>query len=202
MCKKITAVAMVAAFAAMTASAGIIVDSITGADNRAYMSPAAGQTFTVGTLGTGNELSSITILGSSGGGGNLAVVSATLWTDTDGDFGTWDPGTLVATSVNSQEITGTDTEFTFNFSNEILSDSTVYILSFNDGTSDHVAFRSALNSGGDSLADGAVFSAGAQPFGGAYDASIRVTTIPEPATLGMVAAFGGAILFIRRKIMI
>ena len=28
-----------------------------------------------------------------------------------------------------------------------------------------------------------------------------ITVIPEPATLGMVAAFGGAILFIRRKLM-
>ncbi len=30
----------------------------------------------------------------------------------------------------------------------------------------------------------------------------KVSVIPEPATLGMVAAFGGAILFIRRKLMI
>lgn len=29
-----------------------------------------------------------------------------------------------------------------------------------------------------------------------------ITAIPEPATLGMVAAFGGAMLFIRRKLMI
>ncbi|VGO18839.1 hypothetical protein [Pontiella sulfatireligans] len=33
-----------------------------------------------------------------------------------------------------------------------------------------------------------------------YD-SMTLQTIPEPATLGMVAAFGGAVLFIRRRIM-
>ena len=32
--------------------------------------------------------------------------------------------------------------------------------------------------------------------------NVTVTAIPEPATLGMVALFGGGILFIRRKLMI
>lgn len=31
---------------------------------------------------------------------------------------------------------------------------------------------------------------------------VHQTAIPEPATLGMIAAFGGAILFIRRKLMV
>ena len=31
--------------------------------------------------------------------------------------------------------------------------------------------------------------------------NVSVTTIPEPATLGMVAAFGGGILMVRRKLM-
>ena len=38
--------------------------------------------------------------------------------------------------------------------------------------------------------------------GRATFAGISITTIPEPATLGMVAAFGGGILFIRRKLML
>lgn len=38
--------------------------------------------------------------------------------------------------------------------------------------------------------------------GGASFDDVTVTNIPEPATLGMVAMFGGAILFIRRKMMI
>ena len=36
----------------------------------------------------------------------------------------------------------------------------------------------------------------------AYIDDVTVSAIPEPATLGMVAAFGGGILFIRRKLMI
>lgn len=32
--------------------------------------------------------------------------------------------------------------------------------------------------------------------------NVTVTSIPEPATLGMVALFGGGILFIRRKLML
>lgn len=36
---------------------------------------------------------------------------------------------------------------------------------------------------------------------GSHFGDITVTTIPEPATLGTVIAFGGAILFIRRKLM-
>lgn len=33
-------------------------------------------------------------------------------------------------------------------------------------------------------------------------AGFKITTIPEPGTLGMVAVFGGGILFIRRKLML
>ncbi|WP_372846130.1 PEP-CTERM sorting domain-containing protein [Pontiella sp.] len=39
--------------------------------------------------------------------------------------------------------------------------------------------------------------------GGSTDvAAATLTVIPEPATLGLVAAFGGAVLFIRRRFMI
>jgi hypothetical protein len=38
------------------------------------------------------------------------------------------------------------------------------------------------------------------PMWTAFD-DVTVTAIPEPATLGMVAVFGGGILFIRRKLM-
>jgi hypothetical protein len=36
----------------------------------------------------------------------------------------------------------------------------------------------------------------------ALDFDVTTTVIPEPATLGLVAAFGGAVLFIRRRFMI
>lgn len=184
----------------MTAGAGVIVDSITGADNKATMNAEAGQTFTTGTLGTENKLEKIEVLGASGSAGNSSSVSARLWVDSDQDFGSWGVGDLVATSANSQVITGTDTTFTFNFSNEVLSDDTVYVLSFYDGSSDHVQFRSALNSGADSLSDGALFASGSQPFSGAFDATIRVSTIPEPATLGLFGLLGSAYLIRRRLI--
>lgn len=35
--------------------------------------------------------------------------------------------------------------------------------------------------------------------GGSVIRSLEITTIPEPATLGLIAAFGGGILFIRRR---
>jgi len=38
--------------------------------------------------------------------------------------------------------------------------------------------------------------------GGVYQTGFQVSTIPEPATLGMVAAFGGAVLFVRRRFQI
>lgn len=182
-----------------THASTVIVDSVTGADNRAAMTKDAGQTFTTGVLGTDNRLSLISILGDSGGAGNAATVTAELRLDTDGNFTTWDPGALVATSTNSLVIASSNELFTFNFSNELLSDNTVYVLSFTDGTDDHVAFRSALNSGGDSLADGALFSAGVQPFGGAYDASIQVVAVPELSTLGLIAIAGLGLSLRRRR---
>ncbi|MDF7797966.1 PEP-CTERM sorting domain-containing protein [Pontiellaceae bacterium B1224] len=35
-----------------------------------------------------------------------------------------------------------------------------------------------------------------------YDAVAEYTVVPEPATLGLVAAFGGGILFVRRRFMV
>lgn len=188
-----------AVFCSSTNASTIIVDSVTGADNRAAMVAAAGQTFTTGVLGTDNRLSSISILGDPGGAANTSTVSAELRLDTDGDFTTWDPGTLVASSTNSQVIAASNTLFTFNFSNELLSDNTVYVLSFSDGIGNHVAFRSALNSGGDSLANGALFSGGVQPFGGAYDASIQVVGVPEVSTLGLLIIAGLGVSIRRRR---
>ena len=43
---------------------------------------------------------------------------------------------------------------------------------------------------------------GGQTSGDLMMDNVTVTAIPEPATLGMVALFGGGILFIRRKLMI
>lgn len=189
----------VASFITSGNASVIIVDTVTGTDNRATMSAAAGQTFTTGLLGTDNLLSTISIHGDSGGSANGATVSAQLWLDTDGNFATWDPGTLIATSTNSQVIAAQDVLFTFNFSNETLSDNTVYVLSFTDGTTNHVAFRSDLNSAAGSLSDGALFSGGVQPFGGAYDASILVVAVPEASTMGLLTLVGLGFSALRRR---
>ncbi|WP_235203478.1 PEP-CTERM sorting domain-containing protein [Sulfuriroseicoccus oceanibius] len=190
------------ALTAGAANAATIID-ITPGDNRANMSQDAGQTFTTGVLGAESFLSEIGIFGDSNGTASSSVVTAQLWIDTDQDFGTWDPGALVATSTNSQAIAAADQLFTFTFSGEALSDNTVYVLSFTDGTNNHVAFRSDLTSGGGSLADGALFSSGAQPFGGAYDASIKVVTttqaVPEPSSAALLGLGGLALILRRRK---
>ena len=44
-----------------------------------------------------------------------------------------------------------------------------------------------------------LWMAGSPAFGGT---TISTTVIPEPATFGLVAAFGGAVLFVRKKFMI
>lgn len=48
-----------------------------------------------------------------------------------------------------------------------------------------LVLNAASSTGGDQLID-----------------SVSITAIPEPATLGLVAAFGGGIMFIRRRLMI
>lgn len=182
-----------------SASAVTIVDTITGSNNRATMSQDAGQTFTTGVLGTEDLLSTIAILGDSGGTANPVTVSAQLWLDTDGDFQTWDPGALVATSTNSQVISATNVVFTFNFSNEVLSDNTVYVLSFTDGSNSHVGFRSDVSNSATAISDGALFSSGAQPFGGGFDAAIQVVTVPEVSSLGLLAFAGLGTTLLRRR---
>jgi hypothetical protein len=182
-----------------TAHGAVIIDTITGSNNRATMSGEAGQTFTTSTLGLDNLLSTIAILGDSGGAANGATVSAQLRLDTDGDFQTWDPGALVATSTNSLVISATDTIFTFNFNNEVLLDNTVYVLSFTDGSTNHVSFRSDVQDTATSLSDGALFSGGTQPFGGGFDAAIQVDVVPEPSTTGLLALAGISVAFLRRR---
>ena len=78
-----------------------------------------------------------------------------------------------------------------------------------------------VNNGNINMADGAVFAHAGDTTGNAWENSVvlatgagesivsnfdgtntNYTVIPEPATFGLVAAFGGAILFLRKKIMI
>ena len=193
--------ATLAAASVLNANATTVIVDTTPANNQANLTKAAGQTFTTATLGTDNLLSSVDVMGPQGGA-TATVYTAEIWTDTDGNFATWDPGVLVAASTNSIAIDTDNTLHTFDFSNPSLSDSTVYVVSFNDGGTNHAGFRSGLtNEAADTIADGALFSAGIQPFGGAFDMSMQITTtgIPEPSSITLLGLAGLGILRRRRK---
>jgi len=185
------------------AAAGTIINTSPG-NNQANMTSQAGQTFTTPTLGVENLLSTIAVntRNAFSTGDPTGPFTLKLFVDTDGDYTTWDPGTLVATSTNSAALTpALRTLVTYTFSNEPLSSSTVYAVSFNDGSNDHAAFGSSVtNAGGVALTSGALFSGGTQPFGGAYDMAFQVVTVPEPGTLAAIglAALSAAGWYRRR----
>jgi fibronectin-binding autotransporter adhesin len=169
-----------ALFGSALSSYALTVVDTTPPNNKANMSAQAGQTFTTGTLGADNNLDTVTVITADAVGGSDPVGPFTLkiFTDTDGDPSTWDPGTEVAASTNTASLSpGGNVPVVFTFNGELLSDSTVYALSFNDGSSDHAGFRAGLtNAGGVAITDGALFSGGSQPFGGAFDVSFVLVT--------------------------
>lgn len=129
------------------------------------------------------------------------VYTAEIWTDTDGDFATWDPGDLVARSTNSLSFDSSGV-YTFNFDNEVLKDNEVYVLSFHDGTKSHAGSASSLvccSSTAGSLPDGSWFSGGAKPCCGTLDLPMRVTTVPEPSSAALLGLGGLALVLRRRK---
>ena len=187
---------------ASATQAAIIIDT-TPANNQANLAAPAGQTFTTATLGTNNLLDSITIITASlvGAGDPIGPFTLKLFTDTDGNFATWDPGTEVAASTNSASLPAGNQSVTFNFALDTLSDSTVYAMSFSSGGSDNVAFRAGItNAAGVVLTDGALFSSGTQPFAGTYDLSFQVNAVPEPATASLaLLPLVTAAAFLRRR---
>lgn len=185
---------------ASATQAAIIIDT-TPANNQANLAAPAGQTFTTATLGTNNLLDSITIITAStvGGGDPIGPFTLKLFTDTDGNFATWDPGTEVAASTNSASLPAGNQSVTFNFALETLSDSTVYAMSFSSGGSDNVAFRAGLTNA-NTISNGALFSSGTQPFAGTYDLSFQVNAVPEPATASLaLLPLVTAAAFLRRR---
>jgi hypothetical protein len=185
---------------ASATQAAIIIDT-TPANNQANLAAPAGQTFTTATLGTNNLLDSITIITAStvGGGDPIGPFTLKLFTDTDGNFATWDPGTEVAASTNSASLPAGNQSVTFNFALDTLSDSTVYAMSFSSGGSDNVAFRAGLTNA-NTISNGALFSSGTQPFAGTYDLSFQVNAVPEPATASLaLLPLVTAAAFLRRR---
>ncbi len=161
-------------------SQALTVVNTTPPNDRANVSSQAGQTFTTPVLGAENKLDTVTVITASDlpAGSPSGPFTLKVFTDTDGNFSTWDPGIQVAASTNTASLTPAgNVQVTFNFSGELLADNTVYVLSFNDGTNDHAGFRAGLtNTGGVAITNGALFSGGAQPFGGAFDMSCIVVT--------------------------
>jgi hypothetical protein len=185
---------------ASATQAAIIIDT-TPANNQANLAAPAGQTFTTATLGTNNLLDSITIITASlvGAGDPIGPFTLKLFTDTDGNFATWDPGTEVAASTNSASLPAGNQSVTFNFALDTLSDSTVYAMSFSSGGSDNVAFRAGLTNA-NTISNGALFSSGTQPFAGTYDLSFQVNAVPEPATASLaLLPLVTAAAFLRRR---
>jgi|GEM_PF-1631813 len=185
---------------ASATQAAIIIDT-TPANNQANLSAQAGQTFTTATLGTNNLLDSITIITASlvGAGDPIGPFTLKLFTDTDGNFATWDPGTEVAASTNSASLPAGNQSVTFNFALDTLSDSTVYAMSFSSGGSDNVAFRAGLTNA-NTISNGALFSSGTQPFAGTFDLSFQVNAVPEPATASLaLLPLVTAAAFLRRR---
>lgn len=73
------------------------------------------------------------------------------------------------------------------------------ILSTLNNTSDTISFIATSTAGGLLTVD---FGSGSAASSAAQLNFISVAAIPEPATLGLVAAFGGGILFVRRRLML
>lgn len=106
-----------------------------------------------------------------------------------------------ANSTASQQLTWT-------FDYLALDSSTTYYYVFaNDTTAATVADSSNLTTSGFELNVGNPYTGGqayqANGTGADWDFEFEAVTnsIPEPATMGLFAAFGGAVFFVRRKLM-
>ncbi len=169
-------------------------------NNQANLSTSAGQSFTTPVMGSDNLLTTITVITASSivASDPTGPFTMKVWTNGGSGFGTWNPTATVATSTNTASLTPAGNQaIVFNFSGEALSDNTVYIFSFSDGANDHVGFRSALTNA-NGIADGALFSAGSQPFSGAFDVSFQLAVVPEPAA-ALLGGLGFLALLRRRR---
>ncbi|MFM6537133.1 MAG: Calx-beta domain-containing protein, partial [Microcystis panniformis] len=141
-----------------------------------------GQTFSTGTLGTNDRLTSISIVGPTS---EATSDSFTLkvWENND-NFNTFAPGTLVATSTNSTSIPNNG-QAVFNFSGPQLNPNKVYLFSLTDANgNDHAGFRSRItNVSGNRLEDGRLFS---NLTDSTADLAFNLTLSPPPGGVGTV----------------
>lgn len=176
MYKRIFFKAVAVAFVAMTASAAVIID--TGepvGGGQGNLNAPCGQTFTTGSLGGETGLSTISIWGPATGA-TADAITLEIYEDADGDFETWGLGSTLLGTSDTQTFTADANTFTFS-DPPVLSDNTVYVIVITDGNGNAIAGRWGFTNDGDALSDGALFSGAAQPFGGAYDSAMQITTI-------------------------
>lgn len=192
--------------ATVAASASTVVVSVPrgASGDQANFSTNSGQTFTTGSLDTDTILSTIALVGPNTAGGTDPVGPFTvkLWTDTDGNATTWDPGTLVASSTNTITIPAANGTVIANFAGGTLSGNTVYLISFSSGASNHVAFRMGLSAAGGTGplgSTGKLFNnTGSPAFGDNRELAFTVTTVPEPSA-ALVGGLGILSLLRRRR---
>ena len=103
------------------------------------------------------------------------------------------------TSIMDYQLVVNEATGMANLSYDAFSPTTLALL----GSEDLGSFAITLPAGGLRGIDFAMHAdSGTDAAGTLYLDDIVIETIPEPATFGLVAAFGGAMVFIRRKIMI
>ncbi len=173
-------------------------------DRGAFSLTNTGQTFTTGSLGTDTTLNTIQLQQPQDYTGTSSGDSITLelWTDTDGNQATWDPGTKLGGFTTTAVLfnsAGTVSNFSFAGSGITLSDSTVYAIRYfsDDAGADGsmrlaVTKNSATPGPGGTYKDGTFFSGGTTPFSNGWDSGFSVETIPEPsaALLGGLGLLG------------
>lgn len=201
--KTLLTTAAAVALVAASAQAATIIDTGTPVSGgQGDLGADAGQTFTTGVLGAENFLDTISIFGPASGA-TATVHGLELWSDTDGDFQTWDIDTLLTTASNTGTLdNGATTTFTFG-STLALADNTVYAFRFTDGSGNAIGARWGFTNDGDALSDGALFGGGSQPYGGGYDTAMTITTataaVPEPSSTALLGLGGLALIMRRRK---
>lgn len=175
----------------------------------------------IADLSTGGDtIGAMTGSFASAGGYGWQTGDSDYWNNTESDFGpgsasvaTWTFGNLavgsewaVLSTWKAQGNRSTAAPYTIDGGADILIDQQVAPtadLVLDDGTASPSSYNfqqigtATVGAGGTLV----VTLSGAADNWVIVDA-VAIQAIPEPATLGMVAVFGGAILFIRRKLMV